>query len=109
MQYTCRAGAEQGCFSRFAGGADSLLDLACGRGGDIWKWTDARVSLVIAHHTVCRGQRHLLHICCLQIKYIKGIDLSPSEVEEARRRFQEMKARKRKFSQGCLSCCIGIS
>ncbi|KAL3148005.1 hypothetical protein ABBQ38_014300 [Trebouxia sp. C0009 RCD-2024] len=61
---------------RFAGGADSLLDLACGRGGDIWKWTDA------------------------QIKYIKGIDLSPSEVEEARRRFQEMKVRKRRFNQG---------
>ena len=31
---------------RFAGGADSLLDLACGRGGDIWKWADAQVDTI---------------------------------------------------------------
>lgn len=61
---------------RFAGDADSLLDLACGRGGDIWKWADA------------------------QIKYIKGIDLSPNEVQEARRRFQEMKVKRRNMNRG---------
>lgn len=49
LQYACRASAEQRRISRFAGGADSLLDLACGRGGDIWKWTDARVRSVVAH------------------------------------------------------------
>lgn len=48
--------------SRFAGGAGSLLDFACGRGGDIWKWIDAGILRV------------------------KGIDLSPGEIEEARKR-----------------------
>jgi hypothetical protein len=36
--------------------------LACGRGGDIWKWIDAGITVV------------------------KGIDLSPGEIEEARKR-----------------------
>lgn len=93
----CRASADQECFSRFAGSADSLLDLACGRGGDIWKWTDAQVRAVYCS-SLCMISADYRY--CMQIKYIKGIDLSPSEVEEARRRFQEMKARKRKFSQG---------
>ena len=47
---------------RFASGAGSLLDLACGRGGDIWKWLDAGIARV------------------------KGVDLSPGEIEEARKR-----------------------
>lgn len=47
---------------RFAGGAGRLLDLACGRGGDIWKWIDAGIG------------------------YVKGVDLSPGEIEEARKR-----------------------
>jgi 2-polyprenyl-3-methyl-5-hydroxy-6-metoxy-1,4-benzoquinol methylase len=47
---------------RFANGAESLLDFACGRGGDIWKWIDAGITVV------------------------KGIDLSPGEIEEARKR-----------------------
>lgn len=61
---------------RFAGHAGRLLDLACGRGGDIWKWADA------------------------QVKYIKGIDLSPSEVDEARRRFQEMRVKRQRMNRG---------
>lgn len=36
----------------------------------------------------------------MQIKYIKGIDLSPNEVEEARRRFQEMKVKRRRMNRG---------
>lgn len=36
-----------------------LLDLACGRGGDMWKWLDAGLS------------------------YVKGYDLSPGEISEA--------------------------
>lgn len=49
---------------RFAKGAPRLLDLACGRGGDIWKWIDAGIPCV------------------------KGIDLSPHEIEEARARWE---------------------
>lgn len=47
---------------RFATGVDSLLDFACGRGGDIWKWIDAGIPRVM------------------------GVDLSPGEIEEARKR-----------------------
>jgi len=36
----------------------------------------------------------------MQIKYIKGIDLSPNEVQEARRRFQEMKVKRRNMNRG---------
>ena len=36
----------------------------------------------------------------MQIKYIKGIDLSPNEVEEAKRRFQEMKVKRRRMNRG---------
>ena len=36
----------------------------------------------------------------MQIKYIKGIDLSPSEVDEARRRFQEMRVKRQKMGRG---------
>lgn len=47
---------------RFASNAPRLLDLCCGRGGDIWKWINAGV------------------------QYVKGIDLSEGEIEEARTR-----------------------
>ena len=57
--------------NRFAYGSDRLLDLACGRGGDLWKWIDAN------------------------IKYVKGVDLSPGEIEEARGRYQQALAGKR--------------
>lgn len=52
--------------NRFASGKVSLLDLACGRGGDIRKWSDAG------------------------LKKVKGIDLSPQEIVEARKRFDEL-------------------
>ena len=51
--------------NRFAYGSDRLLDLACGRGGDLWKWFDA------------------------DIKYVKGVDLSPGEIEEAKGRYRQ--------------------
>ena len=41
----------------------SLLDIACGRGGDLSKWNG--------------------------LKYIRGIDISPAEIDEARRRHVE--------------------
>ncbi|KAK9813088.1 hypothetical protein WJX72_008788 [[Myrmecia] bisecta] len=57
--------------NRFAGGKDSLLDLACGRGGDIWKWINAG------------------------IRYVKGVDLAPKEIEEAQIRFEEARRQRR--------------
>ena len=51
--------------NRFAGDGGRLLDLACGRGGDIHKWFDAGVA------------------------YALGVDLSPGEIEEAKRRYAE--------------------
>ena len=63
--------------SRFAGDAESLLDLACGRGGDIWKWIDAG------------------------IKYVKGIDLSPGEIEEAKTRFLEASEKRKCLGTVC--------
>uniref|UniRef100_A0A383V9F3 mRNA (guanine-N(7))-methyltransferase n=1 Tax=Tetradesmus obliquus TaxID=3088 RepID=A0A383V9F3_TETOB len=51
---------------RFAYGAEALLDYACGRGGDLQKWKSA------------------------QVAFVKGLDLSPREVEEARRRYGEL-------------------
>lgn len=55
---------------RYARNADALLDLACGRGGDIWKWIDSN------------------------IKYVKGVDLSPGEIAEARQRYLEAVAKR---------------
>ena len=56
----------------FSGGPGaSLLDLACGRGGDIWKWMDCGLA------------------------YVLGVDLSPGEVAEAARRFEEARAKRR--------------
>lgn len=39
--------------SRFARDAGCLLDLACGRGGDIWKWIDAGARLSQQHGSLC--------------------------------------------------------
>lgn len=48
-----------------------LLDLACGRGGDINKWLDCPIS------------------------YVKGVDFAPKEIEEANKRWEETKRRNR--------------
>ena len=54
---------------RFAENAEQMLDLCCGRGGDLHKWKSASVKEVLA------------------------IDLSPAEIAEAQRRYADMKAR----------------
>ncbi len=51
----------------FAQGADSLLDLCCGRGGDIHKWIDCK------------------------IRRVGGVDNSMKEIVEAMRRFAKAK------------------
>ena len=59
---------------RFATGADSLLDMCCGRGGDINKWFDCNIGRV------------------------KGLDISAMEIVEATRRFHQTKQKRRKHS-----------
>ena len=49
----------------FARGVPRLLDIACGRGGDISKWNGAGVG------------------------HVTGIDISPKEIAEARSRFEQ--------------------
>lgn len=51
---------------KYASGVDRLLDMCCGRGGDLSKWKDCRV------------------------KFVHGIDLSPGEIKEAKRRYADM-------------------
>jgi len=58
---------------RFARGA--LLDLCCGRGGDLQKWWDAGV------------------------RYVLGIDLAELEVEEARRRYAREREKRSRWGQ----------
>ncbi|EFJ48490.1 hypothetical protein VOLCADRAFT_90770 [Volvox carteri f. nagariensis] len=55
---------------RFAHKQERLLDLCCGRGGDLQKWREA------------------------QVGYVRGLDISEREVDEARRRFQELGERR---------------
>jgi mRNA (guanine-N7-)-methyltransferase len=72
--------------NRFVVG-DRLLDLACGRGGDIRKWFDVAVQR--------RGGG--------PFKYCKGLDLSPDEIREAQSRYQEIKNEPR-YVNTLLSC-----
>jgi mRNA (guanine-N7-)-methyltransferase len=51
----------------YASHAERLLDLACGRGGDLQKWHDCSV------------------------EFVKGVDVSPKEIEEARSRYAHLK------------------
>uniref|UniRef100_A0A6B2LA97 mRNA (guanine-N(7))-methyltransferase n=1 Tax=Arcella intermedia TaxID=1963864 RepID=A0A6B2LA97_9EUKA len=51
---------------QFAWGAPCLLDLCCGRGGDLQKWYDAKV------------------------RYVKGIDIAAASIEEAQRRYIQL-------------------
>lgn len=51
--------------AEFAGGAGLLVDVGCGRGGDVAKWRDAGVRRVL------------------------GVDVSPAQLAEAKRRAEE--------------------
>jgi len=55
----------------FATDASRYLDVACGRGGDIFKWIGARV------------------------RFVRGVDVSPREIDEARSRFAAVRPRPR--------------
>ncbi len=54
-------------YQTFAKNVNMLLDLGCGRGGDIHKWKHSG------------------------IKYVEAIDLSPISIEEAKKRYAKMK------------------
>jgi 2-polyprenyl-3-methyl-5-hydroxy-6-metoxy-1,4-benzoquinol methylase len=56
----------------YSRGSRRLLDLACGRGGDLNKWADA------------------------DIREVVGVDLSPKEIDEAKRRYQQLRVRARR-------------
>lgn len=55
---------------RFGYQAEALIDYACGRGGDIQKWDAAKIG------------------------YVLGLDISGAEIQEAQRRFGELKAKR---------------
>jgi hypothetical protein len=75
---------------RFARDAPRLLDLCCGRGGDMHKWSNAGVSAVLFLSSL-DNQVH--HLAFWQVKVVKGIDVSDGEVLEATRRYQELKGK----------------
>ena len=52
---------------KYATGCERLLDFACGRGGDLQKWHDC------------------------QVQFVKGVDISPKEIQEARARYTKLK------------------
>eukprot|EP00004_Rigifila_ramosa_P013933 TRINITY_DN3123_c0_g1_i4.p2 TRINITY_DN3123_c0_g1~~TRINITY_DN3123_c0_g1_i4.p2 ORF type:complete len:256 (+),score=53.69 TRINITY_DN3123_c0_g1_i4:33-770(+) len=52
----------------FATNAEALLDIACGRGGDLRKWQDCNIG------------------------FIKGVDVAPGEIQEAQVRYRELVA-----------------
>eukprot|EP00009_Paramoeba_aestuarina_P014322 CAMPEP_0201532948 /NCGR_PEP_ID=MMETSP0161_2-20130828/51720_1 /ASSEMBLY_ACC=CAM_ASM_000251 /TAXON_ID=180227 /ORGANISM="Neoparamoeba aestuarina, Strain SoJaBio B1-5/56/2" /LENGTH=265 /DNA_ID=CAMNT_0047936645 /DNA_START=159 /DNA_END=953 /DNA_ORIENTATION=- len=58
----------------FGYGAENLLDFACGRGGDLYKWTSVK-----------------------SLRYVKGVDLSSGSVEEARSRYDSLKPNQKNF------------
>eukprot|EP00873_Tetraselmis_striata_P007411 jgi/Tetstr1/427675/TSEL_017800.t1 len=63
--------------NRFAYRVGRLMDMACGRGGDLHKWADAEVG------------------------FVKGVDLSPGEIAEARTRYEGARQQREQRGQVC--------
>ena len=61
--------AKRALLSRFVSEDTSILDLACGRGGDIHKWHELRV------------------------RHVTGLDISGKSIEEARNRYSKTEGR----------------
>jgi hypothetical protein len=81
---------------RFAGNVDKLLDLACGRGGDLHKWMRSGIKYArgydIAEQEVCRNPRTSLTsstLClhatmraaptCMTVDYDCGLNSQPAD------------------------------
>ena len=62
---------KSGLLKYFAKDKDSLLDMCCGRGGDIHKWIECNVGKVV------------------------GLDISPLEIVEAMRRYNEARKKRK--------------
>jgi mRNA (guanine-N7-)-methyltransferase len=74
--------AKRALLSRFVGMDTAILDLACGRGGDIHKWHE------------------------LGVMHVTGLDISGKSIEEARNRYSKTEGRARStylFQQADLS------
>lgn len=70
-----------------------------GSGSGSFPASEVHVTRLHSHPTSTLYMGLILHMA-VQIGYVKGIDLSPGEIEEARRRYEEYVGRRRPNESG---------